>query len=184
MASHAPFRADEVGSLLRPQAIKDARASFADGKIDAAQLKAIEDSSIRDVVARQEAAGLQAVTDGEYRRSWWHFDFLAGLGGCELIESDTGIQFDGVETKSESIGVTGKVEFCDHYMLDHFRFLKDVLKCLVGVKNEKNIFVNYYQKFLEWDIMKRPILTVLLEKIFDPLIGKSLVLYFKKNNDN
>jgi 5-methyltetrahydropteroyltriglutamate--homocysteine methyltransferase len=126
MASHAPFRADEVGSLLRPQAIKDARASFADGKIDAAQLKAIEDSSIRDVVARQEAAGLQAVTDGEYRRSWWHFDFLAGLGGCELIESDTGIQFDGVETKSESIGVTGKVEFCDHYMLDHFRFLKDV----------------------------------------------------------
>ncbi|MDB9926302.1 methyltransferase domain-containing protein [Hyphomicrobiales bacterium] len=57
------------------------------------------------------------------------------------------------------------------------------LKCFVGVKNEKNIFVNFYQKFLEWDIMKRPILTKLLEKIFDPLIGKSLVLYFKKNNN-
>ena len=57
------------------------------------------------------------------------------------------------------------------------------LKCFVGVKNEKNIFVSFYQKFLEWDIMKRPILTKLLEKIFDPLIGKSLVLYFKKNNN-
>lgn len=121
-----PFRADEVGSLLRPAELKQARADRVAGKLDAAGLKAVEDACIRRVVARQEEVGLKAVTDGEFRRSWWHFDFLAGLDGVEMIQGAKAIQFSGVQTKSESIGVTGKVGFSDHPMLEHFKFLKSV----------------------------------------------------------
>jgi 5-methyltetrahydropteroyltriglutamate--homocysteine methyltransferase len=117
-----------VGSLQRPAELKAARADFAAGKLDAEGLKAVEDACIRHVVARQEAVGLQAVTDGEFRRSWWHFDFLAGLDGVELVQGAKAIQFSGVQTKSESIGVTGKVGFSSHPMLEHFRFLKSVAK--------------------------------------------------------
>lgn len=124
--STPPFRADEVGSLLRPAELKKARADFAEGTLDAAGLKAVEDESIRNVVARQEEVGLKAVTDGEFRRSWWHFDFLAGLEGVELVSGAQAIQFTGVQTRSESIAVTGKVDFSDHPMLEHFKFLKSV----------------------------------------------------------
>jgi len=126
MTPTPPFRADEVGSLLRPAALKRARTEFAEGKLDADGLRAVEDDCIRHVVARQEQVGLQAVTDGEFRRSWWHFDFLAGLDGVEMVQGAKAIQFAGVQTKSESIGVTGKVGFSDHPMLDHFAFLKSV----------------------------------------------------------
>lgn len=126
MSSHAPFRADEVGSLLRPAKLKDAREAFKNGAMDADELKAIEDDCIRDVVAKQEAAGLQAVTDGEYRRSWWHFDYLTGLDGVEWVRGEKTIQFHGVQTKAESIAVTDKVAFNDHYMLEHFKFLASV----------------------------------------------------------
>lgn len=122
-APRPPFRADEVGSLLRPAALRDARAQFAAGTLDAAGLSAVEDDCIRAIVAKQEEVGLRAVTDGEFRRSWWHFDFLAGLEGVELVQGAKAIQFTGVQTKSESIGVTGKVGFGDHPMLDHFKFL-------------------------------------------------------------
>ena len=83
MTGTGPFRADEVGSLLRPKAVKDARAAHAAGDMSAGDLSHVEDTAIRDAVARQEAVGLKAVTDGEYRRSWWHFDFLTGLDGVE-----------------------------------------------------------------------------------------------------
>jgi len=126
--TRAPFRADEVGSLLRPQEVKQARADYASGKIDDAELRGIEDIHIAEVVARQEQAGLKAVTDGEYRRSWWHFDFLAGLEGVVLEEGADALQFDGVKTKSESIAVTGKVDFGNHPMLEHFKYLKSVAK--------------------------------------------------------
>ena len=126
MTTRPPFRADEVGSLLRPRAIKEARANLAAGKIDAAQLKQVEDECIREVVRKQEETGLMAVTDGEYRRSWWHFDFLAGLEGVDLVTGTKSIQFKGVTTKSESIEVNGKVDFDGHPMLDHFRFLASV----------------------------------------------------------
>jgi 5-methyltetrahydropteroyltriglutamate--homocysteine methyltransferase len=76
-----PVRADHVGSLLRPAALKDARAKHAKGEIDAAALKAVEDSAIKDVIRKQEDIGLQLATDGEFRRSWWHFDFFKGLQG-------------------------------------------------------------------------------------------------------
>ncbi|MCB1413381.1 MAG: cobalamin-independent methionine synthase II family protein [Xanthobacteraceae bacterium] len=120
-----PFRADEVGSLLRPQHIKEARASFEKGSITAEDLRVVEDEEIAKVVRKQADAGLRLATDGEFRRSWWHFDFLARLTGCELFHPETGIQFAGVQTRHDAVRVTGKVDFPDsHPMLDHFRFLK------------------------------------------------------------
>ncbi|MGE0485327.1 MAG: 5-methyltetrahydropteroyltriglutamate--homocysteine S-methyltransferase [Gammaproteobacteria bacterium] len=125
-ACRPPFRADQVGSLLRPASLKTARADFAAGKIDAAALKAVEESAIATAVARQEALGLGAVTDGEYRRAWWHFDFLAGLDGVEKVQTGESIPFHGATTKPENIAVTGKVGFGGHPMIDHFRYLASV----------------------------------------------------------
>jgi 5-methyltetrahydropteroyltriglutamate--homocysteine methyltransferase len=120
-----PFRADEVGSLLRPQRIKDARARFTKGEITAADLRKAEDMEIEKVVHRQSSTGLKVATDGEFRRSWWHFDFLKGLTGCELFHPSEGIQFSGVQTRHDAIRVIGKLDFpADHPMLDHFKFLK------------------------------------------------------------
>jgi 5-methyltetrahydropteroyltriglutamate--homocysteine methyltransferase len=119
-----PFRADHVGSLLRPAAVKEARAKHAAGALAAAELHAIEDREIERLVRKQEEAGLQLVTDGELRRSWWHFDFYAGLDGVELYEADHGIQFAGVATKSQGLRVVDKLGFSGHPHLDHFRFLK------------------------------------------------------------
>ena len=91
-----PFRADHVGSLLRPAALKEAREKRAKGEITAAELKAVEDREIERVIKKQEEAGLQAVTDGEFRRSWWHLDFLWGLDGAEKHVMDSGIAFAAV----------------------------------------------------------------------------------------
>ncbi|MEP6838984.1 MAG: 5-methyltetrahydropteroyltriglutamate--homocysteine S-methyltransferase, partial [Bradyrhizobium sp.] len=121
----APFRADEVGSLLRPQRIKEARAKLEKGEITADDLRKAEDIEIEKVVHRQASTGLMLATDGEFRRSWWHFDFLKDLTGCELYHPDSGIQFTGVQTRHDAIRVIGKLDFPDnHPMLDHFRFLK------------------------------------------------------------
>jgi 5-methyltetrahydropteroyltriglutamate--homocysteine methyltransferase len=121
----APYRADMVGSLLRTAPLKDARAKREKGGITPAQLKAVEDDEIRKVIKKQEEVGLQLATDGEFRRSWWHFDFFWMLKGCERVVLDHGIQFHGVQTKPESLRVTGKLDFpADHPMLEHFRFLK------------------------------------------------------------
>ena len=121
----APFRADEVGSLLRPPRIKEARARLEKGEISADDLRKAEDMEIEKVVHKQASIGLKLATDGEFRRSWWHFDFLAKLTGCELFHPETGIQFAGVETRHDAVRVIGKLDFpADHPMLDHFRFLK------------------------------------------------------------
>ncbi|WP_276739807.1 cobalamin-independent methionine synthase II family protein [Pantoea septica] len=125
-AQNAPFRADTVGSFLRPAAIKNAREQYAAGQIDKTQLTRIEDEAIRDVVSKQIANGLQVVTDGEFRRAWWHFDFFGGLEGVELFEAEQGIQFNGVQTKAHGVRVVGKLGFRDHPMLEHFRFLQSV----------------------------------------------------------
>ncbi|AUH01730.1 5-methyltetrahydropteroyltriglutamate--homocysteine S-methyltransferase [Prodigiosinella confusarubida] len=119
-----PFRADVVGSLLRPAAIKQAREQFQAGEIDAAQLRNIEDQEILRAVELQRNTGLQVVTDGEFRRAWWHFDFFEGLSGVERYEAEQGIQFNGIQTKSRGIKVTGKVSFNpQHPMLADFRYL-------------------------------------------------------------
>jgi len=120
-----PFRADMVGSLLRPATLKEARDKREKGQITPAELQRIEDQEIGKILAKQDEVGLQLATDGEFRRSWWHFDFFWQLEGCERVVLDHGIQFRGIQTKPESLKVTGKLDFPDdHPMLGHFRFLK------------------------------------------------------------
>jgi len=118
-----PFRADHVGSLLRPAALKDARARHARKELTDAQLKEIEDREIEKAIRKQEEIGLKLATDGEFRRSWWHFDFFKGLKGVELVPGPA-IKFHGVDTKSEAILISGKVDFAGHPHLEHFKFLK------------------------------------------------------------
>ena len=119
-----PFRADHVGSLLRTAPLKDARAKHAQGAITAAQLKEIEDREIEKVIKKQEDVGLKLATDGEFRRSWWHFDFFKSLQGVTPFTTDGGIQFHGVQTKHEGIKISSKMGFSGHPMLEHFKFLK------------------------------------------------------------
>jgi len=122
-----PFRADQVGSLLRSAPVKQARTQRLAGEITPADLKAVEDAEIRKLVAKQESIGLQAVTDGEFRRSWWHYDFLKHLDGVELVSVAQGLQFKGTETKAEGLHVHGKIDFsASHPMIEHFKFLKSV----------------------------------------------------------
>ena len=111
---NAPFRADIVGSFLRPQAVKDARAAYVAGKLDASGLKAVEDEAIRDLVAKQKAAGLQVITDGEFRRSYWHLDFMWGLNGIERRASRTGYMFHDEETTADTAVVTGPISGENH----------------------------------------------------------------------
>jgi len=119
-----PFRADHVGSILRTAPVKEARAQREKGAITPAQLKEVEDREIEKIIKKQEDIGLKLATDGEFRRAWWHFDFFSMLDGVELYELDHGIQFHGVQTKMQSIKVTGKIGFSNHPMLEHFKFLK------------------------------------------------------------
>jgi 5-methyltetrahydropteroyltriglutamate--homocysteine methyltransferase len=126
-----PFRADQVGSLLRSAPVKAARTKRATGEITPGELKAVEDAEISKLVARQEAIGLQAVTDGEFRRSWWHYDFLSHLDGVELVSVAQGLQFKGTQTKAEGLHVHGKIDFSpSHPMIEHFKYLKSVAKAV------------------------------------------------------
>jgi 5-methyltetrahydropteroyltriglutamate--homocysteine methyltransferase len=120
-----PFRADMVGSLLRTAALKEARHKHHDGELSDAALKETEDREIRALIKRQEEIGLQAVTDGEFRRAFWHFDFLEHLDGVTSVEADSGMNFKGGVGISKALRITGKVGFSDHPMIKHFRFVKD-----------------------------------------------------------
>jgi 5-methyltetrahydropteroyltriglutamate--homocysteine methyltransferase len=119
-----PFRADHVGSILRTAPVKEARAKHEKGEIGDAQLKEVEDREIEKIIRKQEEIGLKLATDGEFRRSWWHFDFFGMLDNVEVVEIDHGIQFQGVQTRPRSIKVTGKIGFSNHPMIEHFKFLK------------------------------------------------------------
>ena len=122
--SKPPFRADVVGSILRTAPLKEARAKREKGAITAAELKDVEDREIEKIIKKQEEVGLKVATDGEFRRSWWHFDFYGMLDGVEIHEIDHGIQFHGIQSRMESIRVKGKLGFSNHPMLEHFKFLK------------------------------------------------------------
>ena len=128
----APFRADHVGSLLRPDAVKAARkAHYDDGTMEAAELAAIEDEAIRDAVAMQEAAGLKVVTDGEIRRTFWHFDFMGLLTGQRIDEDPNygGIAFKGASVPPVYPVIHDRLDFpADHPHLEHFKFLASVTK--------------------------------------------------------
>jgi 5-methyltetrahydropteroyltriglutamate--homocysteine methyltransferase len=124
-----PFRADHVGSLLRPASLKEARAKRAAGSISAADLAAVEDREIGRILRKQDDIGLQTATDGEFRRSWWHLDFLWGLDGVERYRMEQGVAFAGVQTRPEGARVVGKIGFSGHPMLEHFRFVKARTSC-------------------------------------------------------
>jgi 5-methyltetrahydropteroyltriglutamate--homocysteine methyltransferase len=119
-----PFRADHVGSLLRPLPLKQARASAARGEMSADALQAVEDREIAAVIKRQEDIGLKAVTDGEFRRAFWNYDFLGRLDGVEAYLGVRKIKFQGPNPKPMMLRVTGKLgSFSGHPMLDHFKFV-------------------------------------------------------------
>ncbi len=119
-----PFRYDHVGSLLRPANLLEAREQYKSGKITHDELINIEDKEIIRLIKKQKENGVLAVTDGEFRRSWWHFDFLGGLDGVEYYEKDAGLQFHKMETRKEGIRITGKIDFSTHPFIEHFKFLK------------------------------------------------------------
>ncbi|MCY7825590.1 5-methyltetrahydropteroyltriglutamate--homocysteine S-methyltransferase [Bacillus spizizenii] len=122
----APFRADHVGSLLRSSPVKEARQKKAAGEITADQLRDIENQEITRIVEKQKEIGLDVVTDGEFRRSWWHYDFLEGLDGVEAFIPAEGIQFHHAKTKARSIKVTGKLDFTSHPALADYQFLHEI----------------------------------------------------------
>jgi 5-methyltetrahydropteroyltriglutamate--homocysteine methyltransferase len=125
-----PFRADQVGSLLRPEELHEARARARRGEMSPGELRAFQDKHIREVVAKQESVGMQAVTDGEFRRDWWHIDFLSGFDGVTLDKGDAygDAKFKGTEEQPPFMRVTSKIRRTRPSMLDHFKFLKSVAK--------------------------------------------------------
>jgi 5-methyltetrahydropteroyltriglutamate--homocysteine methyltransferase len=128
MRSTPPFRADHVGSLLRPPALLAARASLAAGTIDAAQLRAAEDEAITEVVALQEQAGLQSATDGEFRRASWHMDFIYQLGGISKAPGNLAVQFRSasgeIEFTPAALHIDGKIRVDRTIFADDFRYLQ------------------------------------------------------------
>ena len=124
----APFYADHVGSFLRTKAIKDARIAFQNGEIDQEKLTAIENEEIEKLVQKQIEVGLKSITDGEFRREYWHLDFLAGLVGVDWFEAEYVNRFKGPSPKNKAIKIVGKIDFDNHYMLEHFKFLKETVE--------------------------------------------------------
>ncbi|ASW43836.1 5-methyltetrahydropteroyltriglutamate--homocysteine S-methyltransferase [Clostridium isatidis] len=122
-----PYRNDIVGSFLRPEELKKARKQYENGEISREVLRAIEDKAIRELVKKEKAAGLKSVTDGEFRRSWWHLDFMWGIHGVEYKKVERGYQFKGEETRAETAGILGKIKFTgEHPFLEHYKFLKEL----------------------------------------------------------
>ena len=125
-----PFRADHVGSLLRPPELLRARDDAAAGRIDAAELRTIEDERIRDVVRMQEEVGLQSATDGEFRRASWHMDFIYQLGGITRVAEDLVVQFKNdegtIEFTPSAAHVEGKIALEHTIFGDAFEFLRSV----------------------------------------------------------
>src|SRR5262245_26151054 len=119
-----PFRADHVGSLLRPAALNAARAKREGGEIAADERKAIEDREIAQVIRKQEETGLKSVTDGEFRRAFWNYDFLGQIDGVEAYLGERKIKFQGPQPKPMMLRVVGKLGgYCAHPMIDHFKFV-------------------------------------------------------------
>ena len=129
--STPPFRADHVGSLLRPKRLQEARAAWKAGELPADALRPIEDDCIAGAIARQEEIGLRAATDGEYRRSYWHYDFVSGLEGVEIFEPEQKIAFKGAVLLPHALRVTGPIRYSRPIMVDHFRYLADHVKSAI-----------------------------------------------------
>ena len=123
----APFRLDHVGSFLRPERLKEARAKFNAGEINAEELERVENEEIIALIEKEKELGLKSVTDGEFRRAFWHLDFLENLEGVELVEVDHfSIQFKDKDVKPKTLRIVGKVDFSEkHPFVKHFKFLKE-----------------------------------------------------------
>ncbi len=123
----APFRLDHVGSFLRPEHLKEARAKFNDGEITAEELERVENEEIIALIEKEKELGLKSVTDGEFRRAFWHLDFLEHLDGVELVEVDHfSVQFKDKDVKPKTLRIVGKVDFSEnHPFVKHFKFLKE-----------------------------------------------------------
>jgi 5-methyltetrahydropteroyltriglutamate--homocysteine methyltransferase len=123
-----PYRADQVGSLLRPSELKDARAKIERGEMTTDELRAVEDRCIRAAVAQQEAIGLESITDGEFRRGWWNHDFLGRIDGVEIVLDQKSVKFVGSDDPRYTPQVRRKVRRARPLMVDHFRYLRSVTR--------------------------------------------------------
>ena len=123
----APFRLDHVGSFLRPERLKEARAKFNVGEINAEELERVENEEIIALIEKEKELGLKSVTDGEFRRAFWHLDFLENLDGVELVEVEHfSVQFKDKDVKPKTLRIVGKVDFSEnHPFVKHFKFLKE-----------------------------------------------------------
>ena len=119
-----PFRYDFVGSFLRPQALKDAKSSFKAGKISEAEYDKVVEEEIAKVVAKQKELGFHVITDGEFRRSFWHLDFMWGLEGVEHKETGNGVEFNGELAVLDDTYLVGKIKAKAHPFVEYFKFLK------------------------------------------------------------
>lgn len=118
-----PFRYDFVGSFLRPEKLKEARRLFAEGKIDQQELDRVTEDAVRDVVAKQKAAGYHVITDGEFRRAYWHLDFMWGFEGVDHRPGG-GVQFNEEVAALDDTWLTGRIKAKPHPFVEYFRFLK------------------------------------------------------------
>src|SRR6185312_8265772 len=127
-----PFRADHVGSLLRPKSLLDAREAAKAGRLSAAELRHAEDEAIKDVVRMEEEIGLQGVTDGEFRRGSWHMDFLYQVGGVTKVQDNLKVRFHNekgdIEFTPAALRVTGKLNLAKPIFAEDFAYLKSVAK--------------------------------------------------------
>ena len=130
----APFRVDHVGSYLRPKELVEAREKFAKGELSKEELTKVEDKLIAELVEKQIAAGLKGVTDGEFRRAYWHLDFFWGLNGIEHVQGEKGYAFKGIETKPDTAKVSGKISGENHPFVEHYKFLRDLVGDRAKVK--------------------------------------------------
>jgi 5-methyltetrahydropteroyltriglutamate--homocysteine methyltransferase len=119
-----PFYADQVGSLLRPVALREARSQRARGEISADALREIEDREIARVIRKQEEVGLHSITDGEFRRFMWHKDFIEHLDGIRSVDDEPPVMFMGAQVHAINLKVAGKIGFSSHPQIDHFKFLQ------------------------------------------------------------
>ena len=130
----APYRYDYVGSFLRPEKLKEARKQFENKEIEYVTLKKVEDECITELVTKQKQAGYHFITDGEFRRTWWHMDFFWGLNGIEKVNTKDGLHFHGETTRNESARITGKISGKAHPFVEDFKFVKQFEEEGVEVK--------------------------------------------------
>jgi len=133
VVERAAYRVDHVGSFLRPKELVEAREKFSKGEISQEELTKVEDKTITELVEKQIANGLKGVTDGEFRRAYWHLDFFWGLNGVEHVQGEKGYPFKGIETKPDTAKVSGKISGENHPFVAHYKFLRDLVADKEGV---------------------------------------------------